>query len=133
MGRAARRRGGSAPGSRRTASSRACAGGSRGCGSIPSDPQLVVAVRRVTLVAAPAVLAITAPRTAAIDEALGEQDLLVIVTAEPEGPLAQLAAAGLGACRSSRVRPLGRGPARSLARAGVRAPRRCGDCSRGGP
>ncbi len=89
----------------------------------PDDPQLVVAVRRATLVAAPAVLAITAPRTAAIDEALGEQDLLVIVAAEPEGPLARLAATGLGETPVTTLRPLGRGPARSLARAGIRAPR----------
>ena len=89
----------------------------------PEDPQFVVAVRRATLVAAPAVLAITAPRTAAIDQALAEQDLLVIVTADPEGPLARLVAAGLGETPLTTLRPLGRGPARSLARAGVRAPR----------
>jgi hypothetical protein len=89
----------------------------------PEDPQLVSAARRLTLVAAPAVLAITAPRTAAIDEALAESDLLVIVTADPDGPLARLAAAGLDGVPLVTVRPLGRGLSRSLARAGVRAPR----------
>jgi hypothetical protein len=85
----------------------------------PDDPQLVSAVRRVTLVAAPAVLAITAPRCAAIDEALTGQDLLVIVAADPDGPLARLAAAGLESVPLVTVRPLGRGPSRSLARAGI--------------
>jgi hypothetical protein len=89
----------------------------------PEDPQLVSAARRVTLVAAPAVLAITAPRTAAIDEALAEQDLLVIVATDPEGPLARLAAAGMDGVPVVTVRPLGRGLSRSFARAGVRAPR----------
>jgi hypothetical protein len=89
----------------------------------PEDPQLVPVARRVTLLAAPAVLAISAPRTAAIDETLAEQDLLVIVTADAEGPLARLAAAGLDGVAVLSVRPLGRGLSRSLARAGVRAPR----------
>jgi hypothetical protein len=89
----------------------------------PEDAQLVSAARRVTLVAAPAVLAITAPRTAAIDEALAEQDLLVIVTADPEGPLARLAATGLNGVPAVTVRPLGRGCSRTLANAGLRAPR----------
>ena len=84
----------------------------------PSDPRLVPLVRRVTLVAAPAVLAITAPRTADIDEALAEQDLLVLVTADPTGPLAHIAAAGLPVVP---MRPLARGPARALAKAGRRS------------
>jgi hypothetical protein len=87
------------------------------------DPQFASAARRVTLVAAPAVLAVTTARNVAVDEALNEQDLLVIVTAEPEGPLAQLAAAGLASVPILTVRPLGRGPARALARAGVRSAR----------
>ena len=89
----------------------------------PGDPQLAAAVRRVTLVAAPAVLAVTAPRTAAIDEALAEQDLLVIVAADPEGPLARLAAAGLTA-RAGRHRA----PARP--RPGARARTRRGPAGR---
>ena len=88
-----------------------------------ADPQLVAAARRVSLVAAPAVLAVTAPRTAAMDAALAEQDLLVIVTADPDGPLARLAAGDLRAVPVVTVPPLTRGPARSLARAGIRSSR----------
>jgi hypothetical protein len=89
----------------------------------PGDPHFVPAARRVALVAAPALLAIAAPRTGATDAALVEQDLLVVVTADPEGPLARLAAAGLPGIPVLTVPPLTRGPARSLARAGIRAPR----------
>ena len=77
----------------------------------------------MTLIAAPAVLAVTAPRSVALDEALAEQDLLVIVTADPEGPLARLVSSGLPPVPLVPVRPLSRGPRRALARAGVRAPR----------
>ena len=90
----------------------------------PSDPNLAGTARRIALIAAPAVLAVTAPRTPALDEALAEQDLLVVVTAEPGGPLAQLATSGLPPVRVVPVRPLPRGPRRALARAGVRAPGR---------
>ena len=90
----------------------------------PADPEFVAAVRRVTLIAAPAVLAITAPRTFALDEALAEQDLLVVVTAEPGGPLAQLVSGGLPPVPVLPMVPLPRGPRRALARAGIRAPRR---------
>ena len=58
-----------------------------------------------------------------MDEALNEQDLLVLVTADPEGALAQLAVAGLTGVPILTIRPLGRGPARALARAGVRPAR----------
>ncbi len=87
------------------------------------DPHFATTARRVTLVAAPAVLAVTAARTDAVDEALNEQDLLVIVTDDPEGPLVRLAAAGLERVPIVTVRPLGRGPARALARAGIRPAR----------
>jgi hypothetical protein len=90
----------------------------------PSDQEIAAVARRVTLIAAPAVLAITAPRTLALDEALAEQDLLVVVTTEPGGPLAALASSGLPPVHVALVRPLPRGPRRALARAGVRAPRR---------
>lgn len=89
----------------------------------PGDSQLPALAWRIALVGAPAVLAVTAPRTAAIDEALGDQDLLVIVASDPEGPLARLAAAGLEHVPVLTVRPLGRGPGRALARAGVRPAR----------
>jgi len=89
----------------------------------PGDSQLAAAARRVALIAAPAVLAVTTPRTVALDEALAEQDLLVIVTADPEGPLARLVSNGLPAVPLVPVRPFTRGPRRALARAGIRAPR----------
>jgi hypothetical protein len=85
----------------------------------PDDEHLTASVRRVTLVGAPAVLAVAAPRSAQIDEALHEQDLLVHVTAAPDGPLAQLATAGLDDLPVVTARPLGRGLARMRALAGT--------------
>ena len=87
----------------------------------PGDGQLAKTARRLTLIGAPAVLAVTAPRNADTDRALLDCDLLVIVAADPEGPLAGLAAAGLAGVPVTTVRPLGRGPARALARAGIRS------------
>jgi hypothetical protein len=81
------------------------------------------AARRAVVAGAPAVLAITVPRSAELDEVLVEQDLAVLVAAEPEGPLARLAALPEGAPPLVVVRPLRRGPARSLACAGLAAPR----------
>jgi hypothetical protein len=81
------------------------------------------AARRAVVAGAPAVLAITVPRSAELDEVLVEQDLVVLVAAEPEGPLARLAALPEGAPPLVVVRPLRRGPARSLACAGLAAPR----------
>jgi len=89
----------------------------------PRDTQFVSAARRVTLIAAPAVLAIIAARTFALDQALAEQDLLLVVTSDPDGPLARLVASGLPPVPVMPVRPLTRGPSRALARAGIRAPR----------
>ena len=87
----------------------------------PGDGQLATAARRLTLIGAPAVLAVTAPRNADTDRALLDCDLLVIVAADPEGPLASLAANGLADVPVVTVRPLGRGPSRALARAGIRS------------
>jgi hypothetical protein len=87
------------------------------------DAQFAVVARRVALVGAPAVLAVATARTAAVDEALKEQDLVVLVTEDAEGPLAQLAVAGLAGVPILAARPLRRGPAKALARAGVRAAR----------
>jgi len=88
----------------------------------PRQPELVSLVRAVTLVAAPVVVAVTAPRTVAVDEVLAGQDLLVLVTAEPDGALARSAAQGLNGAAVVPVAPLTRSPARALARAGLRAP-----------
>jgi hypothetical protein len=81
------------------------------------------AARRAVVAGAPAVLAITAARTAELDEVLVEQDLVVLVAAAPGGPLARLAALPEGAPPLVVVRPLRRGPARSLACAGLAIPR----------
>jgi hypothetical protein len=82
----------------------------------------LAAARRAAVVAPPVVLAITVPRSAALDELLAEQDLVVIVTADPDGPLARLAASAADV-RVLPLRPLPRGPARSLSRAGLRPAR----------
>lgn len=66
----------------------------------------------------PVVLAVTAPRTAAVETVLAMQDLVVIVAADPCGPLALLAG-DAPHVPAVTVRPLARGPARSLARAGL--------------
>jgi hypothetical protein len=87
----------------------------------PEDQRLAHTARRLTLVGAPAVLAVTAPRNAETDAALLDCDLLVLVTTDPDGPLAGLAANGLPGVPVVTFRPLGRGPARSLARAGFRS------------
>ncbi|MDA0184693.1 hypothetical protein OJ997_30605 [Solirubrobacter phytolaccae] len=84
----------------------------------PADPELAALAWQVALVAAPVVFAVTAPRTAAIDVALADQDLVVLVTANPEGPLAIAATAGLS--RVATTPPLRRGLPRELARAGLR-------------
>jgi hypothetical protein len=70
---------------------------------------------------APVVLAVAAPRNDAIDAALAGCGRLVIV-AEPESPVARLAAEGLRGTPAMVVPPLPRGLARAMARAGTRAP-----------
>ena len=89
----------------------------------PEDGRIAAAARRLTLVGAPAVLAVSAPRNADTDSALLDCDLLLVVASDPEGPLASLAASGLTDVPIVTVRPLGRGPARALARAGIRPAR----------
>jgi hypothetical protein len=81
------------------------------------------AARRACLLAAPAVLAVTAPRTPEIEELLGELDLLVLVMDDPDGPLARVAALAPGGVPIAVTRPLARGPARTLAQRGLVAPR----------
>jgi hypothetical protein len=90
------------------------------------------AARRAVLVGAPAVLAVTAPRTQAIEELLAEQDLLLLVMAAPDGPLARVAALAPGGVPVVVTRPLPRGPARSLALAGASAPRSVRELLAGG-
>jgi hypothetical protein len=86
----------------------------------PDDPQLSASIRRAMYLGAPAVLAVAAPRPPAIDEALAEQDLVALVTREPDGPLAHTAATGLAGARLVTTAPITRGPARTLACAGLR-------------
>jgi CTP:molybdopterin cytidylyltransferase MocA len=81
------------------------------------------AVARLAAMGAPLVLAVIAPRTPVLDEMLAEQDLILVVTADPDGPLARLALAAHPTTPVLAAPPLGRGPARSLARGGVRPAR----------
>jgi hypothetical protein len=90
--------------------------------SLPEDlAQAIAAARRAAALGAPTVLAVTAPRSEPVDELLVEQDLLVLVTADSEGPLATLATAGLEAVPPATVAvaPIAPGPRRLLALAGV--------------
>jgi hypothetical protein len=82
----------------------------------------LLAVRRMATVAAPGVLAITAPLSGALEAALAELDLAVLVAAQPDGPLAAATIDAIGVPLVS-ARPLPRGPARALARAGIAAAR----------
>jgi hypothetical protein len=81
------------------------------------------AARRAIVAGAPAVLALTAPRTAALEPVLAEQDLLVLVTPDPLGPLARLAALAAHEPPLVVTRPLRRGLPRALACAGLAASR----------
>jgi hypothetical protein len=89
---------------------------------LPSEGRQAAA-RRAALVGPPAVLAVTAARAPDIEELLAEQDLLLLVMADPAGPLARIAALAPGGVPVAVTRPLARGPARSLALAGISAPR----------
>ena len=78
-----------------------------------------LAARRLSgALEAPVVLALAGPRTEVLEALLREQDLVVIVTEEPEVALARLAVAG---CVGPAVgcAPLPIGPARLLALAGL--------------
>jgi hypothetical protein len=88
-----------------------------------SDDDAALAARRALSAtgAAPAVLALGAPRTAAFDELLAEQDLVVVGARTGADPvLTRLAVAGLaGAVRACACEVPTTHPARSLAAAGV--------------
>ncbi|HWK28377.1 MAG TPA: hypothetical protein VNS09_17565 [Solirubrobacter sp.] len=90
----------------------------------PASDRVIALAQRVTVVAAPAVFAVTASRTHDVDEIVSEQDLVVLVASDPQGPLAHLAAHGLGPdAPVVVVRPLRRGVGRALAWAGIRPAR----------
>ena len=88
-----------------------------------SDDDAALAARRALAAAGaePAVLALGGPRTAAFDELLAEQDLVVVGTRRGADPvLTRLAVAGLaGAVRACACEIPAAHPARSLAAAGV--------------
>jgi hypothetical protein len=88
---------------------------------VPLGADDVPAAHRATIVAAPAVLAVTTPLTGALERVLADLDLIVLVTSRPDGPLAELATATLGTLGVPLLTgpPLPRGPARALARAGI--------------
>jgi hypothetical protein len=81
------------------------------------------AARRGARVAGePVVLAITAPLDAALELALADHDLALVVTRDELGPLAQIATASLAGHDVTVTKPLPRGLPRLLARYGLRAP-----------
>ena len=77
---------------------------------------------RAVRVAGPGVLAITVPLDAALELAISDTDLTVVVTRDEHGPLAQMATASLAAHDVTVTTPLPRGLPRLLARCGLRAP-----------
>jgi hypothetical protein len=94
--------------------------------ALPADPDAAAAaVRRASaLVEGPLVSALTGPRPAELDSLVAEHDL-AIVAADPESPLARAALARLteAGFAASAHAPLVRGPRRTLALAGLAAPR----------
>jgi hypothetical protein len=87
----------------------------------------VLSARRVgAALEVPLVVALAGPRDDAIEALLAEQELIVVVTPEPDGALARLAIASLEppAVASS---PLPSGPARLLALAGLAGARVLGE------
>jgi hypothetical protein len=98
--------------------------------SLPApDTAAVPAARRAdAAVGVPLVVAPAQPRSPVLDGLLGEQDLIVVATEDPDGPLARLAAAELAehAAPVIAARPL-TGPARMLALAGLAGARMLDD------
>jgi hypothetical protein len=81
------------------------------------------AARRAAHVAGePVVLAITAPLDPALELAIADQAVALVVARDERGPLAQLATASLASHNVSITKPLARGLPRLLARHGLRAP-----------
>jgi hypothetical protein len=81
------------------------------------------AARRAARVAGePVVLAITAPLDPALELAIADQAVAIVVARDEHGPLAQLATASLASHNATITKPLARGLPRLLARHGLRAP-----------
>jgi hypothetical protein len=87
--------------------------------ALPDDAPAAAGTARSAAAALepPLVLSLSGPRTDPLEEVLREQDLLVVVTREPDGPLARAAIAA-APVPAVATRPLP-GPARLLALAGL--------------
>jgi hypothetical protein len=94
--------------------------------ALEADPALAaVEVRRASaIVEGPLVTALAGARPPELDDLVSEHDIAV-VAADPESPLARAALAALAGSGviARACAPLGRGPARRLALAGLTAPR----------
>jgi hypothetical protein len=80
------------------------------------------ALRAALVAGEPAVLAITVPLDPALELAIADQDLAIVVTRDEHGPLAQIATASLAGHNVTVTGPLPRGLPRLMARWGLRAP-----------
>jgi hypothetical protein len=78
----------------------------------------VAARRAAAALEVPLVVVLSGPRGEVVEGLLAEQDLVVIVASEPDGPLARLAVAGCAAPALS-CPPPAAGPVRWLARGGL--------------
>jgi hypothetical protein len=83
-----------------------------------------VAQRAVRMAGEPVVLAITSPLDAALEVAIADHGLAIVVACDEHGPLAELATASLArpGLEIATVAPLRRGLGRVLAHHGLRAP-----------
>ena len=78
----------------------------------------VAARRAAGALEVPLVVVLAGPRCEVVEGLLGEQDLVLVVTGEPDGPLARLAVASCAGAALAHG-PCGPGPARWLALAGL--------------
>ena len=78
----------------------------------------VAARRAAGALEVPLVVVLAGPRCEVVEGLLGEQDLVLVVTGDPDGPLARLAVAGCAAPALAHG-PCGPGPARWIALAGL--------------
>ena len=78
--------------------------------------------RAARLAGEPVVLAITVPLDPALELAIADQDVTIVVARDEHGPLARIATASLAGHDVTVTKPLPRGLSRLLARHGLRAP-----------
>src|SRR5262249_54975572 len=86
---------------------------------VPREPGAAAKAGGAAMTGEPVVLAIGVPRTASIDGLLNEQDLVIVVSGDPEGPLVQVVAESFALVSLRIAPPLRRGPLGALARAGL--------------